>query len=113
MGKFAADLISKYIIKYLAEKQEIRIIFASAPSQDEMLYHLTNNDEIDSSKIVGFHMDEYLGLPVNSDQWFKNYLQKNIIEKVDMTQFHFINGTAQHEEEMKRDRKSTRLNYSH
>src|SRR5690625_7480387 len=79
MGKFGADLIRKYIITLLAEKQEIRIILASAPSQDEMLYHLTNNDEIDWSMIVGFDMDEYLGLPVNSEPRFKNYLKKNMI----------------------------------
>src|SRR5690625_1785147 len=102
MGKLAANLASKHIKKLLAEKEEIRVIFASAPSQDETLHYLTNDQEMDWSRIVGFHMDEYIGLPTNSDQWFKNYLEKNILEKVVMKQFHFIDGTADPEEEMER-----------
>src|SRR5690625_1094538 len=102
MGKLAAELASKDIQKLLEEREEVRIIFASAPSQNETLHYLTNDKKIDWSRIVGFHMDEYIGLSINSDQWFKNYLQQNLLEKVDMKQFHFIDGTADPEEEMKR-----------
>lgn len=99
MGKHAANLASNYIKKFLQEKEEVRIIFASAPSQNEMLNYLTNDPDIDWSRIVGFHMDEYIGLPYDSDQWFKNYLQKNIVEKVKMKQFHFIDGTIDPKQE--------------
>lgn len=93
MGKLAADLAVKQIKKVLEDKDEVRIIFASAPSQNEFLHHFTESKEIDWSKVVGFHMDEYIGLSEDSDQWFKKYLEKNLVNKVALKSFHFIDGT--------------------
>jgi|SRR5699024_3300106 len=92
MGKYAADLATEHIKKKQKEKEEVRIIFASAPSQDEFLDHLINNKEINWSKIVGFHMDEYIGLPDESDQLFRKYLEEHIVKKVNFKAFHFIEG---------------------
>lgn len=92
MGKQAAAYAAEHIIHALEQKDEVRIIFAAAPSQDEMLFYLMNNERIDWSRIIAFHMDEYIGLPENSDQWFSNYLKKNISDKVNLKLFHFING---------------------
>ncbi|WP_040978420.1 6-phosphogluconolactonase [Oceanobacillus jeddahense] len=102
MGKVSANLAIDEIKKILNKKEEVRIVFAAAPSQNEVLYYLTESKEIDWSKIVGFHMDEYLNLPLDSDQWFKNYLQKHVANKVNMKAFHFMNGMADPEEEIKR-----------
>lgn len=93
MGKLAASFAVKQVKKVLKEKEEVRIIFASAPSQNEFLYHFTANKEVDWSKVVGFHMDEYIGLSEDSDQWFKNYLEENLLNKVSLKSFHFIDGT--------------------
>lgn len=102
MGKLAATIAGDRIKKLLKQKDEVRIIFASAPSQDEMLSYLINNQEIDWSRIIGFHMDEYIGLPSDSDQWFKKYLEKNITSKVNIKQFHFIDGTKPIRDEVNR-----------
>ena|SRR5699024_6654481 len=99
MGKLSADFAIKEIKRLLTEKEEVRIVFASAPSQNEVLHYLTMNNEIDWSRIVGFHMDEYIGLPKDSDQWFKLYLEEHIVDKVNMKEFHFINGLADSPEE--------------
>ena len=40
MGKAAAKDIAFRIKELLGEKSEINMIFAAAPSQDDMLYHL-------------------------------------------------------------------------
>lgn len=102
MGRLAAKLAGDQIKQLLTKKDEVRIIFASAPSQDEILSYLTSDQDIDWTRIVGFHMDEYIGLPLDSDQWFKKYIEKNIIEKVNIKAFHFIDGTKSSEEEIDR-----------
>lgn len=102
MGKLAADLAARQIKQLLESQEEVRIVFAAAPSQDEVLYHLTNDLEIDWSRITGFHMDEYLGLPADSNQWFRKYLQKNITTKINIKDFHFIDGMADPEKEAQR-----------
>src|SRR5699024_9019104 len=71
----------------------IRIIFASAPSQDEFIYNLTNSQEIDWSKVVGFHMDEYIGLSDESDQLFRRYIEEKLDNKLGFKAFHYIDGT--------------------
>ena len=40
MGKGAAEDIRKCILEMLKEKDEINMIFAAAPSQNDMLLHL-------------------------------------------------------------------------
>ncbi|GAK14063.1 glucosamine-6-phosphate deaminase [Geomicrobium sp. JCM 19039] len=102
MGKKAAIHAAEYIKQLQQTKKEIRIIFASAPSQDTFLAYLTRDEAIDWTKIVGFHMDEYIGLPADSDQWFKSYLQSHLTTQVQFKQFHFINGGVDPSAEIKR-----------
>lgn len=98
MGKLAAQFAANKLKEMLAVKEEVRVIFASAPSQNETLRYLTEDDEIDWSRIVGFHMDEYIGLPKDSDQRFSIYLENHLLSKVDMKEFHFIDGTKDPDE---------------
>lgn len=100
MGAYSASIAAKKIIDVLNKKDEVRIIFASAPSQNEFMKHLTAVEEIDWSRVVGFHMDEYIGLPKDSDQWFKSYIETHLLAKVTMKKFHFIDGTKDPKEMM-------------
>ncbi|MBS4208096.1 glucosamine-6-phosphate deaminase [Bacillus sp. FJAT-50079] len=102
MGRVAGQMAAASIKQLLKEKEIVRVIFASAPSQNETLSYLIHDKDIDWTRVVGFHMDEYIGLSHDSDQWFKTYLQKNITDKIKMKDFHFLDGTANPEEEMKR-----------
>ena len=100
MGISAGRKAANVIKEALKEKDEVRIIFACAPSQNEMLHELLQDDGIDWSKVVGFHMDEYIGLPQNSDKWFKIYLENHLLSKKKLKDFHFIDGTAEPEKMM-------------
>jgi len=93
MGDKAGRKAATVIQEALKKKDEIRVIFACAPSQNEMLYELLQDEDIDWSKVIGFHMDEYIGLPEDSDQWFSIYLEKNLLSKKKLKEFHFIDGT--------------------
>ncbi len=100
MGKHAAELAANHLREVLAKQDEARVIFACAPSQNETLKYLTAAEGIDWARVVGFHMDEYIGLPLDSDQWFKIYLQNHLLNKVTLKEFHFIDGTVDPEEMM-------------
>ena len=94
MGKVAAQDVSD-MIKYLLEKKdEINIIFAAAPSQQEFMYYLTMDKSIDWSRINAFHMDEYIGLPENTSQSFGNFLKERLFDKVPFKNVYYINSQS-------------------
>ena len=57
-GRAAADVLARV----LGERDRARVIFASAPSQEQMLATLGGDPRIDWARVDSFHMDDYLGL---------------------------------------------------
>ena len=94
MGRGAADDIALCINKLLKTKSEINMIFAAAPSQNEVLASLCADKTIDWTKINAYHMDEYVGLPVGAPQAFSNFLKAAIFDKVPFKSVNLINPTA-------------------
>ncbi len=95
MGRVAAEDISAKILELQKEKAEINIIFAAAPSQNEVLASLIENKDIDWTKINAFHMDEYIGLAKDAPQGFGNFLKNAIFGKVPFKSVNYINGGAE------------------
>lgn len=91
LGKIAAKNISNIISSLLEINDEVRMIFAAAPSQNEFLSELIKYRDIDWSRVTAFHMDEYIGLPPGSNQLFSKYLSDNIFSKVNFKKVHIIN----------------------
>ena len=58
MGQAAAKDIKEKILSLLSTKQTIRMIFAAAPSQNEVLASLAGDREIPWERVHAFHMDE-------------------------------------------------------
>ena len=104
MGKVAAADIHDTILRLLAKKTTINMIFAAAPSQNDVLHHLTAYDDIDWSRIHGFHMDEYIGLSKElADRSFGTYLNEHIFGKVPFGSVNLITATAaEHDAECRR-----------
>jgi len=99
MGMAAAKDAAAQIQALLNTKEFINIIFAAAPSQNEMLFHLAANDEIDWSRLNAFHMDEYVGLHSTAPQRFGHFLDHAIFGKLPFHEVHYINGNASNPEE--------------
>ena len=69
MGQAAASDIAACIHKLLESKDELNIIFAAAPSQNDFLASLLK-EEIDWTRVNAFHMDEYIGLEDKFEKTF-------------------------------------------
>ena len=78
MGEAAAADIKAKILSLLEHKESIRMIFAAAPSQNEVLASLAHDKEIPWERVHAFHMDEYIGLSSDAPQGFGNFLKAHI-----------------------------------
>ncbi len=78
MGRAAALAVSRAIAARQAEAGRARVVFAAAPSQDEFLAGLVASPEVDWSRVVGLHMDEYLGIGPDHPASFRRYLQEHL-----------------------------------
>ncbi|MBN7816218.1 6-phosphogluconolactonase [Algoriphagus pacificus] len=82
--------VEKCIIQLQERQEEIRMIFAAAPSQTGMLEYLANSISIRWEKVIAFHMDEYIGLEENAAQLFSKYLEEKLFSKVPLKAIHYI-----------------------
>lgn len=82
MGAAAAQVVAKWMRATILEKGVVNMIFAAAPSQNEFLSTLASMDDLDWSKVVAMHMDEYVGLPSDAPQGFGNFLSEHLWDRV-------------------------------
>ena len=94
MGAAAAADIAACIRAELEKKPALRMIFAAAPSQNEVLAALCADPGIPWERITAFHMDEYIGLPADAPQGFGNFLREHLFDRVPFAHVHTIDITA-------------------
>lgn len=90
MAAQAAAGIAREIRSCLAHQSGVRIVFAAAPSQSEMLAALCAEKDIDWPRVTAFHMDEYLGLPADAPQRFGLWLCRAIFDRLPFAAAHLI-----------------------
>lgn len=74
VGRAAAARAASALREAISDRGHARVVFASAPSQHEMLAHLAQEPGLDWSRIRSFHMDEYLGLAADHPAAFGHWL---------------------------------------
>ena len=94
MGKAAGADIKACILKLLETKETINMIFAAAPSQNEVLASLAEDKEIPWNRVNAFHMDEYIGLSADAPQGFGNFLKNAIFGRAPFKSVNYINISA-------------------
>ena len=102
MGKAAGKMAAEKIRALLEKKDEVNIIFAAAPSQNEVLDALVEEPDIDWGRINAFHMDEYLGLSSDAPQCFSNFLKEHMFERVPFKQVFLLTPSGDGEKECDR-----------
>lgn len=91
MAKEAAKCAANAINKSIAERGEARILLSTGESQIESIGYLTKMD-VDWSKVVMFHLDEYIGLPESHKASFRKYLKERFVEVVKPKKAYMVNG---------------------
>ena len=96
MAQHAADAAAAHIRAAIAARGEARIIVATGASQFEFLAALVKEPGIDWTKVTGFHLDEYAGLPVTHKASFRAYMRERFVSQTPqpMKAFNEVNGEA-------------------
>ena len=94
MGTSAAADIKAKILALLQTKETINMIFAAAPSQNEVLASLALDREIPWNRVNAFHMDEYIGLSADAPQGFGNFLKEHIFGLAPFKSVNYIDISA-------------------
>ncbi len=102
MGAAAARAIEDSVCKVLETKEYCNMIFAAAPSQNEVLEALVSSTRIDWQRVRAFHMDEYIGLSHSAPQGFANFLRRGLFDLVPMHEVYCLDSEADPAEECKR-----------
>jgi glucosamine-6-phosphate deaminase len=92
LGKLAGTAAARLIKEAITKRGQANIILATGASQFETLKQLIEQD-IDWSKVVMFHLDEYIGLPESAPASFRKYLKERFLANVPaLKEVHLVNG---------------------
>jgi glucosamine-6-phosphate deaminase len=102
LGKLAAANAATCIGRALADRGIAHVVFATGNSQLEMLSALVAAGGVDWNKVVGFHLDEYVGLSASHPASFRRYLTERVVSRLPFRAFHLIDGEADPHAECRR-----------
>jgi glucosamine-6-phosphate deaminase len=81
MARAAAAHAAASLGAAIAGKGAARLVAATGASQFEFLEALTSGRAVDWARVTLFHLDEYVGLPMDHPASFRKYLLDRIIRK--------------------------------
>jgi glucosamine-6-phosphate deaminase len=93
MGAYVAETAAAYLKAVLSERSEANLVVATGSSQFEVLECLVQMPGIEWPRINGFHLDEYLGLPITHSASFCGYLKQRFVDRVPLKSFFYLDGT--------------------
>lgn len=93
LGRQAAQHGAEVIRNAIAAKGHATIIVATGASQFEMLGHFIKQ-EIPWPNVTAFHLDEYVGVPLEHPASFRKYLWERFVSKLPLPleAFHYVKG---------------------
>ena len=86
----------------IAQRRHARILVATGASQFEFLEALTDRRDIDWDRVEMFHLDEYLGLPLEHPASFRRYLLERFVRPSGVGRYHFLEGDKDPDEVIRR-----------
>ena len=93
LGHVAARDAARVINRAIDERDAAYVIAATGASQFEFLDAFIQED-IDWSKVVFFHLDEYVALSESHPASFRRYLKERVVSRIHPRAFHFLDGEA-------------------
>ena len=95
-ARYTAELIEDMLTRF----DEINMVFAAAPSQNEFLHYLSMMEGIEWKRINAFHLDEYLDLPKDAPQRFSNFLDERIFKRVPFKNVYYVDPSGDEDPEV-------------
>ena len=93
-GMAAAQAAAEEIRRLGQSSDDIGVIFATGASQFDTLEALVSIPGLPWDRVVGFHLDEYVGLSEDHPAGFRHYLRERLTRRVAMRAFFGIDGNA-------------------
>lgn len=94
MARNVAAEAQTHLQRVLDKKEEAAVILATGNSQIKFLEALIQLGGVDWSRVILFHMDEYLGISENHSASFRRYMRERVEARVKPRRFHYLNGDA-------------------
>ena len=92
MAVAAAAHAAAAIQRAVDRRGRARIIVATGASQLEFLEHLTATCPVDWSRVTLFHLDEYVGLPIEHPASFRKYIVERVIRPASIQDYVLLDG---------------------
>jgi glucosamine-6-phosphate deaminase len=92
MSQAAARRAASTILAAIGARGSARIIAATGASQLDFLQALIADSGIDWKSVEMFHLDEYVGLPIDHPASFRRYLLDRLVAPTGMTRYHLLDG---------------------
>jgi glucosamine-6-phosphate deaminase len=86
LGKSAAGTAAEMINRSISNNGEARIVVSTGKSQFEFFQSLVK-EKIEWPRVEVFHLDEYIGIPVDHKASFRKYLYERFINLVPVKKF--------------------------
>jgi glucosamine-6-phosphate deaminase len=99
LGRVAAEQALQVIRSAIDKRGQAAIILATGTSQFETLRALTEGKGMDWSRVVMFHLDEYIGITPDHAASFRRYLTERFVNRVGpLKEVNFIRGETENPE---------------
>jgi len=92
LGQAAAALAANRLRDLARQHESVPVIFATGESQLATLHALAVIPDVPWNQIVGFRMDEYVGLPDDHPASFARYMRENLTSRVQLRCLYEIDG---------------------
>jgi len=92
MSENVAKITHQYLQNLLQIQDKVAILLATGNSQIRFLDTLIALGGIDWSRIILFHLDEYLGITGDHPGSFRHYLRERVEKKISPHRFYYIAG---------------------
>ena len=89
-----AALTEKYLRSLLTKQETVSIVLATGNSQLQFLDAIARYNTLDWSRIILFHLDEYLGIAASHPGSFAYYLSTKVEQRLQPRVFHYLQGDA-------------------
>lgn len=95
LGQGAGAEAAALLRSVLQEKGLARMVLATGASQFATLKQLIQEPGIEWNRVELFHLDEYIGIPIDHPASFRRYIRERVISQLPPVHaVHYINGQA-------------------